>query len=83
VLHRTDNRTTSKFARESLTLLLDEMRSATERNTTLHKLTCRMLRSGIYFDDAIAELASVALDTGLDPHEVARTIESARRTVTQ
>lgn len=72
---------TNRFAWQALEPKLEAMRSATERNNTLHRTACEMMRSGIYGTDAIAALAAAAIDAGLTEYEVRRTIDSARRAV--
>jgi hypothetical protein len=72
---------TGHFAWQALEPLLDAMRSASERNNTLHRTACQMMRSGLYGADALAALAGAAIDAGLTEHEVRRTIESAKRSV--
>lgn len=72
---------TSRFAMQALEERLATMRSATERNVTLHRTACELMRSGIYGVDALAALGDAAIEAGLSEREVLRTIESARRAV--
>jgi Bifunctional DNA primase/polymerase, N-terminal len=66
-------------------VLVSEMLDWQEgRNVTLFRLGCRYYEQaaiGMLGADALSELVSAALSTGLSPDEIYRTLESARRSV--
>lgn len=66
-------------------IIVREMQGTTEnRNQTLFRLGCRFFEqaaTGLLGADVLEELIAAAIETGLTPDEVQRTLDSARKSV--